>query len=69
MSYYDNYPMGTYAGDPDAPWNQQDEDDWFDADGYDDGGHFDAARVRRIYERVLERGREARDDAVQVPTP
>lgn len=21
MSEYDNYQMGTYAGDPDAPWN------------------------------------------------
>lgn len=68
MSYYDNYPMGTYAGDPDAPWNRPDDDDGpeYDADGYDEGGHFDATRVRRMYASVLERGREVRDDSLQV---
>lgn len=56
-----NMPLGTYEGDPRAPWNQPDgydeEDFEYDADGYDDGGHFDPTRVRRIYAELMDRAR------------
>ena len=64
MGLYDNYPMGTYAGDPDAPWNEP------DGDVFEECGNewqpMDGERLRELYARVLERGRGARDDAVQV---
>lgn len=63
MGLYDNYPMGTYAGDPDAPWNEPDVEE--EASG-DEWPHVDGGRLREIYARVLDRGREVRDDSLQV---
>jgi len=37
MSAYDNYPPGTWAGDPLAPWNRPDDDDLEDEEPGDDG--------------------------------
>ena len=57
MGMYDNYPDTTWAGDPDAPWNIPDDDEEeeeYDADGYDDGGHFDATKFRRMYQEIVE---------------
>lgn len=67
MGLYDNYPMGTYSGDPDAPWNEPDGET--EETGGDEWPPMDGGRLRELYARVLERGREVRDDSLQVPTP
>lgn len=35
MGSYDNYPDGTWAGDPNAPWNEPPDDEpYFDEQEY-----------------------------------
>ena len=58
MSAYDNYPPGTWAGDPMAPWNREDEPE--DAEEV----HAIREGVRELYDELM---REVRsDDPMQV---
>ena len=57
-SAYSNYPMGTWSGDPRAPWNQDD-----DYEEYGDWGvepeeseePREPGRLRELYEKLVRR--------------
>lgn len=62
-STYSNYPPGTWAGDPRAPWNQPDEDideygDW-DEEPNEDEEPAEPERVRRLYDELMQKARDA----------
>lgn len=61
-SAYSNYPMGTWAGDPCAPWNQPDDDydeygDWDEESEESDDGEEprEPGRLRELYEKLVRR--------------
>ena len=60
-STYSNYPMGTWSGDPRAPWNQDDDfdeyGDW-DEEPDEDEEPAEPGRARRLYDALMRRCRK-----------
>ena len=54
MSAYDNYPPGTWAGDPLAPWNRQDDDE----PDRERANHEIREGVRELYDELMSKARE-----------
>lgn len=54
MGANSNYPAGTWAGDPKAPWNIPDIPDEDEEEERDDDFHFDAKQVQRIYNSLIQ---------------